>query len=370
MGIKLHSVSSRTAPVGLAFALALQLAGGSAQALDVPVLEARSSSTGTRLSIEGHLEPLRQATVSAQLGGSVLALMVKAGDSVKAGQVIARIDARDAQAGVLRSDAGLAQARAEVQNAAAAATRTRELRSRGFVSQAALDTVETQLQAAQAAVQQAQAARSQAALAQGFATVVAPFGGVILATHLDAGDLATAGRAVATLYAPGALRATAQIPQSQADAARQASRVEIELADGQRVQPLRVTELSTTDPVSQTTEWRFDLPASAVANASPGQVTRVHFSGAATPVTATTALQLPATAILHRGELTAVYLVQGERFVLRAVRVGGAGGTGAANPAAGAARVATVDVLAGLKAGDQVAVDALKAGLADARPAR
>ena len=354
MGIKHHSFLRR-----LPLAAALLAALTPALAADVPLVQARAATGGSGLSLEAHLEPLRQATVSAQLGGNVLALLVKAGDRVKAGQPIARIDDRDAQAGLLRGDAGLAQAEAEARNARVSAERTRDLRAQGFVSQAALDTAETQFKAAQAGVQQAQAARSQATLARGFAAVTAPFDGVVLATHLEAGDLASPGRAIATLYAPGGLRATAQVPLSQADTARRATRIEVELPGGTRVAPERKTELSSADPVSQTVEWRLDLPASALPGLVPGQVARVHFSGAAATGAAANAntLRLPAAAVLRRGELTAVYLAQGDRFVLRAVRTG-------------AERPDGVDILAGLKAGDAVAANAVAAGLADARPGK
>ena len=355
MGIKQHALFTLTTLAALLAAAALP-----ALAAEVPLVEARPGATGSSLSIEGHLEPLRQATVSAQLGGNVLALLVKAGDRVKAGQPIARIDERDAQAGVLRSEAGLAQAEAEARNARVAVERTRELRAQGFVSQAALDTAETQFKAAQAAVQQAQAARAQAALARGFAGVAAPFDGVVLATHLEAGDLASPGRPIATLYAPGAMRATAQVPLSQAEAARRATRVEVELASGQRVTPTARTELASADPVSQTVEWRLDLPAAALPGLVPGQVARVHFSGAAAAAGASGAgsLRVPADAVLRRGELTAVYVAQGQGFQLRAVRLGADRGADG------------IEVLAGLKAGEKVAAHAIQAGLADARPAQ
>lgn len=354
MGIKTTSLN-RLLPASLAFATAL--AGA---AVDVPLVEARAGATGPSLSIEGRIEPQRQATVSAQLAGNVLALLVKAGDRVKAGQPLARIDERDALAGLQRSEAGLAQAEAEARHARLSAERTRELRTQGFMSQAALDNALTQLEAAQSGVRQAQAARAQAALARGFASVAAPFDGVVLATHLEAGDLASPGRAVATVYAPGLLRATALVPLSLADAARRATRVEVELPGGQRVLPARRTELASADPVSQTLEWRLDLPAGS-AGLLPGQVARVHFSGgsaAATASLATAAVRVPSAAVLRRGELSAVYLAQGDGFVLRAVRLGAdRGGDG-------------VEVLAGLKAGDRVAADALKAGLTGARPAK
>ena len=354
MGIKHRPLFALTPLVAL-------LAAGSQAALaaDVPLVTAQRGSAGGSLSIEGHVQPVRQATVAAQLGGNVMALLVKAGDRVRAGQPIARIDERDAAAGVLRSEAGLAQAEAEARNARVAVERTRELRAQGFVSQAALDTAETQLKAAQAGVQQAQAARSQAALARGFAVVSAPFDGVVLATHLEAGDLASPGRPIATLYAPGAMRATAQVPLSQAEGARRATRIEVELANGQRVVPAARTELASADPVSQTVEWRLDLPAAALPGLVPGQVARVHFSGAAAPAAAADAgpLRLPASAVLRRGELTAVYVAQGQGFQLRAVRLGADRGSDG------------VEILAGLKPGEQVAAHAVQAGLAAARPA-
>lgn len=324
--------------------------------VEVPTLEVRAVAARAGFTIDGTIQPLRQATVAAQVAGNVLALNVKAGDRVRTGQPIARIDERDVQAGVVRGDAAVAQAEAEARNARLQAERTRELRGQGFVSQAAVDTAETQLKAAQAGLQQAQAAKSQAMLARGYASVNAPFDGVVLATHVDAGDLAAPGRAIATLYGPGALRAVVQVSASQAELARAAQRVEVELPSGRWVLPERRTELGATDAVSQTIEWRLDLPAAALPGLTPGQSVRVRFS-AATSLPRDAAPTVPHAAVLRRGELTAVYLVQDGAFGLRAVRLGvDRGGDG-------------VDVLAGLKPGDRIAADALRAGLAAARPA-
>lgn len=353
---------STFAPSTLALAAAVVLAPLAARAADIPVLTVQSADAASPVQIDGVIQPVRQATVAAQVGGNVLALAVKAGERVKAGQLLARIDERDTQAGLARGEAALAQAQAEARNAQVHLERTRELRRQGFVSQAALDVAETQWKAASAGVQQAQAGRSQAALARGFTAVTAPFDGVVLATHLDAGDLAAPGRPVATVYAPGAMRAVVQVGVSRAAAVRTATRIEVELPDGRRVEPARRTELSTADPVSQTIEWRLDLPPESSAGVMPGQMVRVRFD-AATPATpapsaAEAPLRLPLAAVLRRGELSAVYVAQDGRFVLRAVRLGADRGAQG------------VDVLAGLKPGEQVATDAVRAGMADARPAR
>lgn len=329
---------------------------------EVATVLVQAGGTGRSLDLDGTVEPVRQATVAAQVGGNVLALAVKAGDKVRSGQVLARIDERSAAAGLAQSDAAVTQADTMLRQARTELNRTRELRAQGYVSQAAQDNAETQVKAAEAALQQAQAGRSQAALARNFTTVTAPFDGLVLATHLDAGDLAAPGRPVLTVYAPGAVRAVVQVPASQAALARSAGKIEVQLPDGQWVTPARRVDLPTADPVAQTVEWRLDLSAADSARTLPGQAVRVRFGGetAGTPAAAGAkpagaSLAVPAGALLRRGELTAVYVAQGSQFVLRAVRAGSESGQG-------------VEVLGGLRAGERVAADAVKAGLAGARP--
>jgi RND family efflux transporter MFP subunit len=340
-----------------------------ADAVVVPVitLKAGGSQTGG-FSLEAQVQAQKMATVSAQLGGTVTALLVKAGDTVVAGQTLARIDERDTAAGLAQADAAVALAEAQSALARQQLERQRDLRHKGFVSQSALDSAEAQAQAAQAGVRQAQAARAQATLARGFAAITAPFAGVVQATHLEAGDLAGPGRPVLTLYQPGALRAVVQVPASRQATARAANSVKVQMPDGSWLAPTRQQVLPSTDPVAQTVEWRLDLPASAAQQGlSPGQSLRVLFEGAAAKTSenanqAKTApgagqpLRVPASAVLQRGELTAVYVAQGAQFVLRAVRTGSRRGD-------------WVDLLSGVKAGEAVAQDAVRAGLAGAQPA-
>ena len=368
------------APVLAVVAVSLVLAPARLQAATaVATAVAQAGSASGVLSLDGTLQAVRQATLSAQVAGNLVLLAVKPGDSERAGQLVARVDERASQAGVLRSEAGLAPAAAEARNAQLIADRSRDLRNQGFVSQAALDQAENQLKAARAGVQQAQASRSQATLLRGFGSITAPFDGVVQDTQLQVGDLVTPGRAIATVYAPGALRAMVQVPASMVAAARNAAQVQLQLADGQRIVPSSHNLLPTADPVSQTVEWRLELPAApggAAAGASggapagtrsallPGQTVRVIFSGQTGTRTgqpaAAAPLLLPQAAVLRRGELTAVFTVDPaspQRFVLRAVRTGSDRGP------------AGVEVLAGLRAGERYALDAVQAGLAGAVPA-
>ena len=121
--------------------------------------------------------------------------------------------------------------------------------------------------------------------------------------------------------------------------------------EAQWIRPSQVTRLPTADAVAQTVEWRLELPASAAASVLPGQPIRVRFAAGQTQ-----RLVIPNSAVLRRGELTAVYVVSGKGFALKAIRIG-AEHTGQG-----------VEVLAGLTDSDQVALDPIRAGLAGAQP--
>ena len=324
--------------------------------IQVPVVSAQVKSVGSGFELDGVIQPVKQSTISAQAGGRIATLLVKAGDKVSAGQLLATIDDREAQTGVQRSQAQVAQAQAELRNAQANFDRTRDLQTKGFVSAAALDTADSQLKGALAGRDQAGAGARQSALAQGFTRVTAPFEGWVLQTSVEAGDLAVPGKPILTLYAPLPLRAVVQVPVARAGVARAAGAVEVlvhnAIAGGQWVRPVSRSAVPTADPVSQTIEWRLDLPTEAAKTMLPGEQVRVRFVGGQAE-----RMVVPGAAILRRGELTAVYVVSGKGFVLKAVRLGADHGADG------------VEVVAGLMAGDRVALDPVKAGLAGAQAA-
>ena len=348
-------------PSGLALAaLSVLLASAAlaappaASPVEVPVVQASPREVSSGFEFDGVVEPVKQSTISAQASGRIATLAVKAGDRVRAGQLLATIDDRETQTGLQRSQAQAAQAEAEWRNAEANARRTRELQAKGFVSKAALDAAETQLKAAESGRAAAGAGVRQSALAQGFTRVTAPYDGWVLDTQAQAGDLAVPGKPILTLYAPLPLRATVQVPASRGEAARAASQVEIEVPDGKGsrvwVRPVARSVLPAADPVAQTLEWRLELPAN-VQGLAPGQQLRVRFVSGETR-----RVVVPAGAVLRRGELTAVYVVGPGGFVLKAVRLGTDHGVGG------------IEVLAGLSSTDRVALDPVRAGLAGARP--
>ncbi len=324
---------------------------------EVAVVKAASQTVAVGFEFDGVVEPVKQSTVSAQASGRVVQLAVAAGDRVRAGQLLATIDDRESQTGLQRSQAQVAQAEAELRNAQANARRTRDLQAQGFVSQAALDTAEAGLKATQAAKDQAAAGERQSALAQAFTRVTAPYDGWVRETLVQPGDLAVPGKPLLTLYAPMPLRAVVHVPLSRGAAARAAAQVEVQIpggnGSGSWFKPVNREVLPVADAVAQTVEWRLELPPGPAAQLAPGQQVRVRFSGSEAA-----RMLVPASAVLRRGELTAVYVVSPQAgFVLKAVRLG------ADHGAAG------VEVVAGLAPEDQVAIDPVRAGLTGARPA-
>lgn len=337
-----------------------------AEGIVVPVVQVAPQAQGQGLMLEGHLQAVRQSTLSVQASGRILQLAVKAGDRVKAGQVLASVDDRLTQASIGQAQAQVAQADAQLDNARAHLKRTQDLHAQGFISRSALDSVEAQFRTAQAGSQGAQAGRVQSQIAQGFTRLTAPYDSWVLQTHAEVGDVAQPGSPIVTVYAPQPMRAVVHVPGSRQADALAASAVQVLLPDGRGVKPHEQTRVPAADPVSQTVEWRLGLAADASTGLVPGQPVQVRFVGAVADANANTKasarLTVPTSAVVRRGELTAVYVQRAGKadaapgFVLRAVRLG-----------AGADK-AMVEVLAGLKPGEWVAVDGARAGLQGAQP--
>jgi RND family efflux transporter MFP subunit len=324
---------------------------GTATAGELATAVVQSPGSGDSASVDGVVEAVRQTVVSAQVPGAVIAIEVKVGDVVKAGQVLARIDARAAEQNVAASDAQVQSARATLEVATKEFDRQKQLFEKNYTSQAALERADAQFKATRAQVS-AQLAQAGAARAQsGFFVVKAPYGGVVSEVPIALGDMAMPGRPLLTIYDPAVLRVTAAV--SQTDIARLASGTPIKIqfpglpADRQWVSPARVTLLPTADPGTHTAQIRLDLPPVA-EQVTPGTFARVWLplQGGTTP-----RLYVPAKAIVRRAEMTGVYVLDPNgRPVLRQVRLGRAVDD-------------NVEILSGVTTGERVAVDPQAAAL-------
>lgn len=295
-------------------------------------------------SVDGSVEAVKQSTVAAQISGRVVEVKFDAGDRVKQGEVIVRIDEREVSDAATSAQAQLAQAQATLTNAKAHYERTRQLFDRKFVSQAALDSAFAEYRAAQAQLEAAAANASRAATVKGFATVTAPYSGVVAARHVELGETVTPGKPLMTGFDPRDLRVVADIPQFRVAAIRRDVPVQIEFSQlKQKVASSSLTVLPTADARTHTTRVRIGLPR-YVEGTYPGMYARVHFS-----VGRARKLVVPAGAIVRRTEVTGAYVVAGDGMVqFRQVRLGVFSDD-------------AVEVLAGLKAGERVALDPAKA---------
>jgi membrane fusion protein, multidrug efflux system len=302
--------------------------------------------TTSRLVALGQVQAVRQAVLAAQATGRVTEVLVHSGETVQRGQVLLRIDSPAARATAEAGGAEAAAAAAQLVSAEKDFERAKRLHAKQYLSDAALERMQAQLKAVEAkstaAAAQAKAAREIA----GWEELRAPYDGRVTSVGVAAGDLASPGQPLVGVYAPGPMRVLADIPADVADQLATDQAIELTYdAGGCAGAPKAVktwTAIAAIDPRSRSVAIRVELPE--LPGCVPGALVR-----ASVPLKSTrSSLTLPRTALIRRGELDAVYVVEAEgRVMLRQVRVGEPVGTG-------------VEVLAGLEAGEKVLRDAVR----------
>jgi len=155
------------------------------------------------LQATGYVTARREATVSAQITGTLTDVLIEEGEHVQAGQVLARLDdtaqkasVAQAQAQLSAAQALLVQYQAQLEQARRDLKRNEDLVGQHLVSQQALETARTQVETGQAQVEsqkkQVELARATVDGAQvqlGYTTIRAPFSGVIVAKAAQKGEI-------------------------------------------------------------------------------------------------------------------------------------------------------------------------------------
>lgn len=305
-------------------------AAASAQSL--PVVTAQPHKVDLTFPAEALVEAVQQAIVGAQVAGRVLEVKADAGQAVRKGDVLMRIDAREAEEVARAADAQYANAKLNYE-------RSKSLKEQKFLSQAAVDKAKSDFDAASAN-------RAAAGASQSHATILSPINGIVARRHAELGDMATPGKPLFTIYEPGGLRVTASVPQYRLKEMRGVRTARVEFPElGKWVDATAVNLLPTADASTHVSQVRINLPP--VPEATPGMFARVHFVlGQANKLT------VPVSAIVRRGEVAAIYVqTPDNRLSLRQLRLGDAVGQG------------EMEVLAGIAAGDQVVTDPVKAAI-------
>ena len=312
---------------------ALNLLSTAVFAVDaLPIVTVQPHPVDLSFPVESVVEAVQQATVGAQVPGRVLEVRADAGQMVVKGQLLMRLDGREAGQAARAAEAQYAVAKLNYQ-------RHQQLKEQKFVSQAALDK-------AKADFDSAAANRAAAGASQSHSSIVAPIAGLVARRHAEAGDMAMPGTPLFTIYQPGSLRVTASIPQYRLVAMRGVKTAKVEFPElGKWVEATTVQILPTADAATHVSQVRVTLPT--LPEAMPGMFARVHFvTGRADKLT------VPASAVLRRGEVAAVYVqMPDDRLSLRQLRLGETVGVG------------EIEVLAGLAVGDKVVTDPVKAAI-------
>ena len=298
-------------------------------------------------SAEAVVEAVRQSTVAAQIAGRIVELRFDVGDRVKKGEVIVRIDERAAAQAAAASTAQVSEAQAALANARAQYERSKQLLAQKFISAAALDKTEADFKQSQARLTAMLAGAGQAATKRSFTTTIPSPHRVVSASHLKTREVATIGRPLMTGFDPSTLRVVATVAQQQVPAIQAVGRARVEVPSiGKWIEASSVTIVPSADPRTHTTRIRLELPED-VRGIYPGVFARAHFVIGREP-----RLLVPRDAVLRRSEVTAVYVLDAQGVpLLRQIRLGSASDERA------------IEVLAGLKPGERVALDPVKAGM-------
>lgn len=294
--------------------------------------DVEASAPATALSgttVPGTVRSTREADVATRVSGTVREVRVDVGDRVAAGAVLARLDDADVRADVRRAEAEAERARAYHRRIAA-------LEADGAATGQELDDAVAGLEAAEAAVEGARAQLD-------YVEIRAPFAGAITARHVDPGDLAVPGMPVVTLVRPGSVEIEADLPADRAAALMPGLQTVVETAEGALLHATVRSVSPALDRQSRRARAKLDFAARTTALPAPGAFVRVHV-----PAAGTSSLWIPADALVERGQLTGVYLVEDGHLRLRWVR------TGERRAALGDEDCGAVEVLAGVGPEDLV----------------
>lgn len=318
---------------------------------DVTLLTAQKTTVPDYIEATGTVRAAQSAQLSSQVMGAITRVNVHEGDRVRRGEVLLTIDAAQqrsaydsANAGLQASQDTIAGADADYALADATMKRYQMLYDKKSVSPQEFDEVKTKLAAAKARRDAAHAGRTQAeagvsgaSTAMGFTKIRAPFDGLIIAKLADAGAMAAPGVPLLTIEDPSHFRLEALLDESQIGAVRLGETIPIMLDSlaNQSIAGKVVQIVPMADPASRTFTVKIDLPSNP-------QIRSGVFGRARFPRGERQSILVPQTALLHRGQLDAVYVVgKDDIAILRYVTLG--------KPSAN-----QVEVLSGLENGERI----------------
>lgn len=329
-----------------------QVPGASeAPALSVRTAEVREEAASNTTAATGVVEPIRRAMPAGRLMGTVTAAPFQEGDRVRAGQVLVRIDVQDLTARRVQVLAQVREAQTVLRDAETHLARMRVLSAEGAIARVQLEQAETGVARARAAVETASAGLRELEANAAYGTIEAPFSGVIVRKMVEVGNLAAPGQPLFVIEDLSRVRVVAGIGEEAASRLRKGERIPVEIA-GQGYEAAGVVEavLPSGDPSARgfRVNVLLDNPGLALQSGMTATVRVPTGSAGEAPP----ALVIPADAVVRRGQMTGVFVVEGGVARLRWIRLGEAEGD-------------RTRVLSGLRAGERVVVGSEREQLQD-----
>jgi RND family efflux transporter MFP subunit len=311
------SLPARSARYGLAtacvaFGALLTLMAGCQRAVEAPPPEIRpvraitvqTLAAGSTVTMTGTVQAETEINQSFRIDGRLIERTVDVGDTVRPGQLIARLDPQNEESSLQAARAALAAAQAQLVEARANYARMKDLVVEDAVSQAQFDQAEALRKTAEAQVESAQ---SQLALAQNrlsYTRLVSDVAGVVTVRGPQPGEVVSAGRMVVQVAREGGRDAVFDVPGQVKDSAPKNPEITVTLVDDPKVTVAgRVREVSPrADPVTGTFAVRVRL-ANPPASMRLGSTVSGRMKLDATP-----GIDVPATALVRADGKTAVWV--------------------------------------------------------------
>ncbi len=249
-----------------------------------------------------------QSDLGFRVPGKVLERLVDAGQTVRRGQPLMRIDPIDLKLAAQAQQETVAAVRARAQQAAEDEARYRDLRGTGAISASAYDQVKAVADAARAQLSAAGAPADVARNASRYAELVADADGVVMETLAEPGQVINPGQIVVRLAYAGRREALIQLPETLRPAI--GSTGVATLFGGDHGTPAKLRQLSNAaDRLTRTYEARYVLDG-ALANAPLGATVTVQLNHGHPAAQA--GLQVPIGALFDAGKGPGVWVVQGQ----------------------------------------------------------
>jgi len=304
---------------------------------NVAVVERRELRSGPAIS--GTLEPERQAMLRAEIGGAVTAVQAEAGQTVRAGELLVRLDDIAIREAARSAESAVRVGREQADQARRNLARAERLAAAGAVSEQAVEQARAGLLAAEAGLADAESRLSAARQQVERAAIRAPFAGVVSARPISLGDVVQPGALLVTVVDPASMRLEAAVPLAALSTIRTGTRIDFTVPG----YPDRVF-IGTVDRVNPTVDpaTRQVRIGARIPNTG-GALVAGLFAEGRVAIATSTGLVVPFAALDQRGVAPVLLVLRGGRTVSVTPRVGLRDET-----------LELVEILEGLMPGDSV----------------